>query len=101
MSTTRLRLIEAGWSLTCERFIDIDPNSDGKGQRYCTWRAKKGIEELVVRSKLGEENVALRYLYDMAKTIDPDVQQIAMEAGSGGWVFDLTQADASLDGDKP
>jgi len=100
MSSTRHRLIEAGWSLTCERFIDIDPGSDNKGQRYCTWRAKKGIEELVVRSKLGEESVALRYIYDMAKTIDPDLQQIAMDAGSGGWVFDLTQADARLDDDQ-
>ena len=98
MSSLRDRLEESGWSLTCERFIDIVAGDDGKGQRHCTWRATKGIEQLVVRSKLGEEQVALRYLYDMAKTIDPDLQQIAMESGSGGWVFDLDQAESDLDG---
>ena len=98
MSSLRDRLGESGWSLTCERFIDIDAGDDGKGQRHCTWRATKGIEQLVVRSTLGEEQVALRYLYDMAKTIDPDLQQIAMESGSGGWVFDLDQAESDLDG---
>ena len=96
MSSLRSRLVESGWSLSCERFIDIGAGDDGKGQRHCTWRATKGIEQLVVRSKLGEEQVALRYLYDMAKTIDPDLQQIAMESGSGGWVFDLDQAESDL-----
>ena len=98
MSSLRDRLEESGWSLTCERLIDIGTDDDGKGRRSCTWRATKGIEQLVVRSKLGEEQVALRYLYDMAKTIDPDLQQIAMESGSGGWVFDLDQAESDLDG---
>ena len=55
----------------------------------------------MVRSKLGEEAVALRYLYDMAKTIDPDLQQISLDAGSGGWVFDLTQVESRLDGKIP
>ena len=32
----------------------------------------------------------------MAKTIDPDLQQLAMESGSGGWVFDLDKAESEL-----
>lgn len=92
----RRRLIEAGWVLTCERFVDLAAGGDE--QRRSTWRATKGIDELVVRCKLGDEEAALRYLYDTAKSMDPDLQQLAMEAGSGGWVFDLSQTDSELRG---
>lgn len=97
MSTLQTRLSEAGWTLSCQRFIDLDSDPGGTpGARTCTWKAVKGDQELVVKAKLGEESTALRYLYDMAKTVDPDLQQIAMEAGSGGWVFDLSQVESEL-----
>ena len=98
MSTTRSRLIDAGWSLVCERYVDLGSGDGAQLQRHCTWRAAKGVDEFVVRSQIGDEEVALRYLYDMAKTIDPDLQQLAMEAGSGGWVFDLSQTESELHG---
>jgi hypothetical protein len=56
--------------------------------------------ELVVKAKLGQDANALRYLYDVAKTIDPDLQQLAMESGSGGWVFDLSQGETESE-EKP
>lgn len=94
MSTLQTRLKYAGWTLHCERFIDLNADPAGApGSRTCTWRAVKGEMELVVRAKLGQDSEALRYLYDVAKTIDPDLQQIAMESGSGGWVFDLSQVE--------
>lgn len=101
MSRLRERLIEAGWKVTCERFVDIGSGDDGKGHRHCTYRATKGVEEIVVRGKLSEEPVALRYLYDLVKTIDPDLQQLSLDAGSGGWVFDLSQTESELHGKKP
>jgi hypothetical protein len=98
MSMLQARLKDAGWSLHCQRFIDLNPDPTGApGARTCTWRAVKGDLELVVKAKLGQDNEALRYLYDVAKTIDPDLQQIAMESGSGGWVFDLSQGQTEAD----
>ena len=98
MSTLQARLKDAGWTLNCQRFIDLIPDqTGGPGARTCTWRAVKGEMELVVKAKLGQDNEALRYLYDVAKTIDPDLQQIAMDSGSGGWVFDLSPGDAKHD----
>ena len=91
------RLNEAGWSLTCERFVDLTDPEAGQ-QRFCTWRAEKGIDQIMVKCRLGDEQTALRYLYDVAKTFDADLQQLAMEAGSGGWVFDLSQTDTELHG---
>jgi hypothetical protein len=94
MATLQARLKDAGWTLYCQRFIDLNPDPAGTpGARTCTWRAVKGDLELVVKAKLGQDAEALRYLYDLAKTIDPDLQQIAMDSGSGGWVFDLSQAE--------
>lgn len=94
MSKLQTRLKDAGWTLSCQRFIDLDASqADSPGCRTCTWRAVKGEQELIVRARLGDDIEALRYLYDVAKTIDPDLQQIAMESGSGGWVFDLSQSD--------
>ena len=102
MSTLQTRLNEAGWTVNCQRFIDLDSENTGEpGPRTCTWRAVKGNQELVVKAKLGEEQTALRYLYDVAKSVDPDLQQIAMESGSGGWVFDLSQVEAELSKKKP
>ena len=92
MSKLQTRLNAAGWTLSCQRFIDLDSGETGTpGARTCTWRAVKGEQELIVKARLGEDNEALRYLYDVAKTIDPDLHQIAMESGSGGWVFDLSR----------
>jgi len=94
MTTLQTRLNDAGWTLHCQRYIDlVAGEDDGPQARTCTWKAVKGEQELVVRSQLGKEGDALRYLYDVAKTIDPDLQQIAMESGSGGWVFDLSKED--------
>ena len=94
MSTLQARLKDAGWTLHCQRFIDLNSDETGApGVRTCTWRAVKGELELVVKAKLGQDIEALRYLYDVAKTIDPDLQQVAMESGSGGWVFDLSQGE--------
>jgi hypothetical protein len=94
MSKLQARLKEAGWTLNCQRFIDLYSDQTGTlGARTCTWRAVKGELELIVKAKLGQDAEALRYLYDVAKTIDPDLQQIAMESGSGGWVFDLSQGE--------
>ena len=92
-SDMQSRLTNAGWSLVCERFADIEPSEDSTGKRQCTWTATKGIERVVVKGALGQEQVALRYLYDMIKSQDPDLQQVAMEAGSGGWVFDLSDTE--------
>ena len=94
MSTLQARFKDAGWALHCQRFIDLNSDQTGTpGARTCTWRAVKGDLELVVKAKLGQDTEALRYLYDVAKTVDPDLQQIAMESGSGGWVFDLSQGE--------
>jgi hypothetical protein len=98
MSTLQTRLKYAGWTLHCQRFIDLTSDQAGTpGARTCTWRAVKGEQELVVKAKLGQDTDALRYLYDVAKTIDPDLQQIAMDSGSGGWVFDLSQGETDSD----
>ncbi len=95
MSEIQTRLINSGWSLICERFADIEPSPEGtEPKRSCTWTATKGIERVVVKGELGQEQVALRYLYDMIKTRDAELQQIAMEAGSGGWVFDLSDVES-------
>jgi hypothetical protein len=101
MSQLQTRLKHAGWTLNCQRFIDLGSDQAGTpGPRTCTWRAVKGEMELVVKAKLGQDANALRYLYDVAKTIDPDLQQLAMESGSGGWVFDLSQGETESE-EKP
>lgn len=95
MSDLQARLINSGWSLVCERFANIEPSPDAAGpKRSCTWTATKGIERVVVQGELGQEQIALRYLYDMIKSRDPDLQQVALEAGSGGWVFDLSDVES-------
>lgn len=97
-SETRSRLVDAGWSITCDRYVGIDLTGGAKREeRFCTWRGAKGADEVVVKSKLGDDHAALRELYMAAKAIDPDLRQIAMEAGSGAWVFDLSQAESNLD----
>lgn len=103
MSLLVTRLTEAGWTVKCQRFVDIETSADvdGSVERTCTWRAIKGIDELVVKARLNDQQTALRYLYDLAKSVDPDLQQIAMESGSGGWVFDLTDAESELNRKKP
>ena len=101
MATLQARLKDAGWTLSCQRFIDLSSDQPGvPGTRTCTWRAVKGDLELVVKAKLGQDSEALRYLYDVAKTIDPDLHQISMESGSGGWVFDLSQAETDAKNNK-
>ncbi|MCA9184776.1 MAG: hypothetical protein R3E01_25165 [Pirellulaceae bacterium] len=97
MSTERqARMVDAGWTITCERHIQIDMTTDHKSdKRTCTWRAVKGVNEVVIRGKLGEEQAALIELYAAAKSIDPDLRQLATDAGSGAWVFDLSQVDKS------
>jgi hypothetical protein len=92
-SETHGRLQDAGWTIHCERSIEVDLAGEARSvQRYCTWRATKGDDQIVVRARLGREDTALLELYQEAKSIDPDLQQIAMLAGSGAWVIDLGQA---------
>ena len=92
-SETHGRLEDAGWTIHFERSIEVDISGEGKtAHRYCTLRATKGDDQVVVRAKLGREETALLELYQEAKSIDPDLQQIAMLAGSGEWVIDLSQA---------
>jgi hypothetical protein len=94
-SETQGRLEDAGWTIHLERSIEVDLAGEGKtAQRYCTLRATKGDDRIAVRAKLGREESALLELYQEAKAIDPDLQQIAMLAGSGAWVIDLSQARA-------
>lgn len=97
MSTEfRSRLADAGWILTCERYIEIDLRGESKqDQRRCTWRAVKGADEVVVIGKFGHEHAALAELYAQAKSIDPDLQQIALQAGSGAWIIDLTSVETA------
>ena len=79
---TRTRLADAGWTLACERHIEIDTRGDARQeQRYCTWRATKATHEIVVQAKWGYDQPALLELYKAAKGIDPDLQQLATEAG--------------------
>jgi hypothetical protein len=92
-SETHGRLEDAGWTIHFERSIEVDISGDSKtAHRYCTLRATKGDDQVVVRAKLGREETALLELYQEAKSIDPDLQQTAMLAGSGEWVIDLSQA---------
>jgi hypothetical protein len=70
MSQLQTRLKHAGWTLNCQRFIDLGSDQAGTpGPRTCTWRAVKGEMELVVKAKLGQDANALRYLYDVAKAV--------------------------------
>ena len=92
----RARLIDAGWTIVRQRHIGIDITGKEKGDdRYCTWRAAKGDDEVVVRAMLGDDQTALIELYAAAKAIDPELRQIAVDAGSGAYVFDLGDADPS------
>ena len=85
----RARMADAGWSLICERHIEIDTRGDSREeQRYCTWRATKGTHTIVVQCKWGYDQPTLLDLYRAAKAIDPDLQQAATEAGSGAWIID-------------
>jgi hypothetical protein len=89
------RLLDCGWTIHCERAIEVDIAGDGKTvQRYSTLRATKGDDQIVVRARLGREETALLELYQEAKALDPDLQQVAMLAGSGEWVIDLSQVKA-------
>jgi len=82
------RLVDAGWTLECEKHIEIDVRSGPRlEQRYCVWRATKGIHQIVVRAKWDDAH-ALSDLYKAAKGVDPDLQQRAIEAGSGAWIID-------------
>jgi hypothetical protein len=100
-SETHGRLLDAGWTIHFERSIEVDLASDAKAvQRYCTLRATKGDDQIVVRARLGREDTALLEAYQEAKAIDPDLQQIAMLAGSGEWVIDLGQLRAGGDGSR-
>ncbi len=100
MSTEfRSRLADAGWMLTCERHIEIDLRGETRqDHRHCTWRAVKGADEVVVIGRFGHEHAALAELYNQAKSIDPDLQQIAMQAGSGAWIIDLTNVATAESG---
>src|SRR5262245_61273254 len=94
-SETRSRMEDAGWTLACERYIEIDSRGDVRHeQRFCTWRATKGTDEVVVKAKLGHDQHALLDLYKAAKAIDPDLQQVATDAGSGAWIIDLSEVEA-------
>ena len=85
---SRTRLVDAGWTLVCERHIEIDTRGPSRHeQRHCVWRATKGMHEIVVRAKWDDPH-ALADLYKAAKAIDPDLQQRAIEAGSGAWIID-------------
>jgi hypothetical protein len=98
-SETRARLVDAGWTIHCERSIEVDIAGEARSvQRICTLRATKGDDQILVRARLGREDSALAELYQEAKAIDSDLQQIAMLAGSGEWVIDLSQAQAGQDG---
>lgn len=98
-SETRARLLDAGWTIHCERSIEVDIAGEARSvQRYCTLRANKGDDQILVRARLGREESALSELYQEAKAIDPDLQQIATLAGSGEWVIDLSQAKSADDG---
>lgn len=93
------RLEDAGWTIHFERSIEVDISGESKAaQRYCTLRATKGDDQIVVRARLGREDAAVMELYQEAKAIDPDLQQIAMLAGSGEWVIDLSQARSGGEG---
>ena len=98
MSTeTRGRLLDAGWTIQCERRIEVNLLGESKSvERVATWRAVKGTDEIVVQAGLGQDAAAFLELYKAAKSIDPDLQQIAMDAGSGAWVIDLSEAAAEL-----
>jgi hypothetical protein len=88
----RSRLVDAGWSITIERHVEIDLRGDADGgERYSTLRASKGGDEVVVRVGIGREPDAFRELYREVKALDPVVQQIAQQDGSGAWVFDLSK----------
>jgi hypothetical protein len=92
------RLVDAGWSVTCERYIGIDLSGPNRtDDRFCTWRASKGANQVVVKAKFGDDQSAIIELYNAAKVIDPDLRQIAANAGSGAWVFDLSKANAKTD----
>jgi hypothetical protein len=96
-SDTRTRLVDAGWTLTCERHIEIDTRGDCRHeQRYFTWRATKGTFEVVVQSNWGHDQPALVDLYKAAKAIDPDLQRLAMEAGSGAWIIDPKELESQI-----
>lgn len=87
------RLLDAGWTIHCERSIEVDIAGDARSvQRYSSLRATKGDDQIVVRARLGSEDTAILELYQEAKALDPDLQQIASLAGSGAWVIDLNQA---------
>jgi hypothetical protein len=100
-SETHGRLQDAGWTIHFERSIEVDMAGEAKtALRFCTLKATKGDDQIVVRAKLGREDAAILELYQEAKSIDPDLQQIAMLAGSGEWVIDLSQARAGGAGAK-
>ena len=91
----RTRMVDAGWTLVCERHIEIDTRGDARQeQRYCVWRATKGTHEILVKSKWGYDQPALQDLYKAAKAIDPDLLQAATAAGSGAWIIDPKELDA-------
>lgn len=86
------RLLEAGWTIHTERSIEIDIAGESKTvERYCLMTGTKQDDQIKVRALLGREDSALRELYREAKSIDPDLQQVATLAGSGEWVIDLSQ----------
>jgi hypothetical protein len=95
------RLIEAGWAVRCERSIDVDIAREAKSvDRISCLRATKGDDQIVVRAQLGHEESAMRELYREAKAIDSDLQHVAMLAGSGEWVIDLSQVKSGQHGTK-
>jgi hypothetical protein len=90
---THTRLVDVGWTLTCEKHIEIDTRGAARHEhRYCLWRATKGVHEIVIRAKWDDTH-ALAELYKTAKTIDPDLQQRAIEAGSGAWIIDRQELE--------
>lgn len=94
-SDIRTRLIDAGWTVACDRRIEIDTRGDSPQEvRYCIWRGKKGTLDVSVKAKWGYDQPALQDLYKAAKSIDPDLQQLARQAGSGAWVIDPQALEA-------
>jgi hypothetical protein len=89
----RTRLVDVGWTLACEKHIEIDTRGPARQeQHYCLWRATKGMHEVVVRARWDDQH-ALAELYKAAKAIDPDLRQRAIEAGSGAWIIDPNELE--------